>query len=556
MGRLAPASLLALLALCLSGLAQPTEGRRPGGARLANADEVRQRLGLLPEYSDLVSVEALKIAVLDYGFDGVGRRAYLPASAVVVEDYDPDFVRRHNLGDPAYRKPLEPGNRHGRTMAQIIWAMTGSRPGGPQFFLLNANGPTMLRRAIRYAIEQKVDLILFSGSFEGGGNGDGRGPINRYVGEALAAGILWVNSAGNYGGRVYNGPVRLDPDGYLRFRDGPDGTALRFRNRLDENTVTVTLTWNDYGEEEDAGTNKDLDLSVEDPSGRVLAAGDKKQVSGDREPGPGESKNPRERVVLTDLPADLDGNYRIRIRARSNNFTAADRIRVLVTAGREGYIRPTGKPEEGLTFFDATGTGELYPPADNPQVLTVGDNDAASALGPTADNRVKPDVLLDDSRAYFTDGEVTAGSSNAAAYVAGAVAVLKAAAPGLRMRHLFQLVRPQTTRRTREILPPPTPTDLRPARRQGPSVALRLGRAGQVTLTLPPPPYARPSMPSPPQSGSRQLRTAPAPAVPSTTTGRRDELLATIFANRFWRTPSWARLAELVRTDGSGLGRR
>src|SRR5262249_13503474 len=204
-------------------------------------------------------------------------------------------------------------------MAQIVWAVTGSHPRGPQFYLLNANGPTMLRRAVRYAIEHKVDIILFSGAFEGGGNGDGRGFINRVVADALAAGILWINAAGNYGHRVYNGPVRVDRDGYLRFRDGPDGTALRFRNRLDENTVTVTLPWNDYREQEDAGTDKDLDLYVEDWNGKRLGASAKTQVSGPRAAGPDESRNPRERVVLPDLPANLDFNYRIRIRAKTNN---------------------------------------------------------------------------------------------------------------------------------------------------------------------------------------------------------------------------------------------
>src|SRR5947209_7472276 len=164
----------------------------------------------------------------------------------------------------------------------------------------------MLGRAVRYAIEQKVDMILFSGAFEGGGNGDGRGPINRVVADALAADILWINAAGNYGRHVYNGPVQVDTDGYLRFRDGADGTALRFRNRLDENTVTVTLTWNDYREQEDAGTDKDLDLYVEDWTGRRIGASEKTQVSGDAAPGPNESRNPRERVVLSDLPANLD----------------------------------------------------------------------------------------------------------------------------------------------------------------------------------------------------------------------------------------------------------
>ncbi|MCA1684785.1 MAG: S8 family serine peptidase, partial [Planctomycetia bacterium] len=391
----------------------------------------------------------VKVAVLDYGFDGVGGgRNYLPENSVVVEHYDPAFVRRFDLGDPDYRKGFEPANRHGRVMAQIVWAVTGSLPGGPKFYLLNANGPTMLRRAVRYAIEQRVDVILFSGSFEGGGGGDGRGPIDRTVSEALAAGILWVNAAGNYGGRVYNGPVRVLPDGFLRLRDGSDVAALRFRNRVDENTVSITLTWNDYRDQEDAGTDKDLDLYVEDWSGRRVGSGAKVQVSGPRSPGSNETRNPRERVVLPNLPAgpdvpsDPDYCYRIRVRAKRGHFTASDRVRILVTATRDAYLTPRGDaPREAVEFPDASGWGELYPPADHPLVLTVGDSDPSSSVGPTVDRRVKPDVIVEDSRAFFTDGLVSDGSSNAAAYVAGAVAVLKAAAPGLRPSHLLRIAR-------------------------------------------------------------------------------------------------------------------
>jgi hypothetical protein len=493
-------SIACLLALLACDRAAPAQAGRPVAARLANAQEVRRRLGLVPEYEDVRGIEAVKVAVLDYGFDGVGDgHPYLPDDAVVVEHYDPAFVRRHGLGDPEYRKSFEPLNRHGRVMAQIIWAVTGSRPSGPKFYLLNASGPTMLRRAVRYAIEQKVDLILFSGSFEGGGNGDGRGFINGIVADALAAGILWVNAAGNYGDRVYNGPVRVFPDGFLRLRDGSDVAALRFRNRLDENTVTVTLTWNDYREEEDAGTAKDLDLYVEDWAGRRVGAGEKVQVSGDRPPGPEESRNPRERVVLADLaagpevPADPDYTYRIRVRAKAGRFSARDRIRILLTASRDVYVAPGGEaPRDAVEFLDATGEGELYPPADNPLVLTVGDSSPDSSSGPTADGRLKPDVILEDSRAYFSDGQVTSGSSNAAAYIAGAVAVLKAAEPGLRPRHLLRLAQQGA----------PLP--------QAPSRGGAARGASTRASSVSPPP--------------------PSPAGP-----------------RAWRTPSRTRLAEMLR---------
>jgi subtilisin family serine protease len=451
------AVLTALLVVGRVGWAQSAAGGpgpvnppvRTAVPHLANPREIRERLGLTRDFGGIAGIESIKVAVLDYGFEGVGDgRPFLPAGAVVVEHYDPEFVRRNGLGDPEFRKPFEPGNRHGRIMAQLVWAVTGSYPGGPKFYLLNAGGPTMLRRAVRYAIEQKVDVILFSGSFEGGGFGDGRGPVDRIVADASAAGILWVNAAGNYGRRIYNGPVRILGDGYLRLRDGSDVASLRFRNHVDDNTVSITLTWDDYRDEEDAGTDKDLDLFVEDWAGRRVGSGEKVQVSGAKAAGPEESRNPRERVVLTGLPAspgivaDPDYCYRIRIRARRGRFTATDRIRVLVTSARETYWTPGGDaPREALDFLDASNSRELYPPADSPLVLTVGDSDPTTSIGPTLDGRVKPEVVLDDARAFFTDGEILAGSSTASAYVAGAVVLLKAAAPSLQPRHLLRLAR-------------------------------------------------------------------------------------------------------------------
>jgi hypothetical protein len=498
--------------------------RGPSVARLANAGEVRQRLGLAPGYDNVSGLEAVKIAVLDFGFDGVdGVRPYLPVNAVVVEHYDPEFVRRFHLGDPEYRKAFAPRNNHGRILAQIVWAVTGFRPGGPKFYLLNANGPTMFRRAVRYAIEAKVDVILFGGSFEGGGNGDGRGPINDIVTDALAADILWVNAAGNYGRHVYNGPVEVLPDRFLRLGSGPDSSALRFRNLLDENTVAVTLTWNDYRREEDAGTDKDLDLYVEDWEGQPIGASELVQVPRDKKAGPNESRNPRERVILPDLAAARDRDYRIRIRAKKGTFTSADQIRVLVTSSREAFFDPeTNAPSPAVRFWDATGKGEIYPPADHPLVLTVGDISPSSSRGPTADHRVKPDVTLPDSRAIFSNGEVSAGASNAAAYFAGVVAVLKAADPGLRTRHLLWFAH------------------------YGPADAVPTGRVGaqapirdvwpRVRIPIVPEGYGRPS----PYSTQRLLVSTKSVAQAGPQQSR---------PRRLWRTPTREQLAERVRTD-------
>jgi hypothetical protein len=424
-------------------------------ARLANADEIRKSLGLLPDYAALPRIKDVKVAVLDFGFAGADR-PYLPKKAIVVEHYDRDFIRRFNLGDVNFIRPLDPNNAHGRYMAQLVWAMTGNHPDGPQFYLLNANGPTMFRRAVRFAIELKVDIILFSGTFEGAGNYDGRGPINAAVDEAVAAGIIWINAAGNTGGMVYNGPVDLTPHGNVRLGTG---TALRFSNRFDENTVTITLTWNDYRDIEDLGTDKDLDLVVEDVNGREVGASRLKQVPPGREAKDGETKNPRERVVLTDLPAVSPGQeYRIRVRAKGGSFGPRDRLRILVAAERNTPFHDprTGKTVQPVELFDATRGGEIYPPADHAGVLTVGDRSSASAVGPTADGRVKPDVGLASSVARFTNGEESGGSSNAAAYFAGAVAAMRSVEPSLTTAHIRQWVRRlDSISRTPDPEPPP-----------------------------------------------------------------------------------------------------
>src|SRR5262249_2023918 len=76
------------------------------GSRLANVQEIRKQLGITPAYENLPGIDSIKIAVLDYGFDGInGPRSYLPADTVIVEHYAPEFVRQFNLGDPEYRKP-------------------------------------------------------------------------------------------------------------------------------------------------------------------------------------------------------------------------------------------------------------------------------------------------------------------------------------------------------------------------------------------------------------------------------------------------------------------
>ena len=415
---------------------QPAKPLPGPSARLLNAAEVRTQLGLTSVKPSPAKLAAMKIAVLDFGFEGVDpKKLNFPPGSAIVEQYPPEWVKANNLGDPDYQKGFEPGNAHGRLMAQATWAVTGGDSQGPAFLLLNANGPTMFRRAVRHAVEQGAQIILFSGHFEGGGNGDGRGPINAVVDEAVRAGVVWINAAGNHHGRVFNGPITPGKDGFVTF--GPtQKPALTFVNRLDENTFTITMTWNDYGAQEDAGTAKDLGLIVETAAGKEIGRADLKQVAGDKPAADGETRNPRERLVLPALGA---GTYRIRVMGNGGTFEAKDRLRILLSPSRsDPYPHPTTeKPTDPVVFADQTNAEEIYPPADHPRVLTVGEASSNSAVGPTTDRRLKPDLVLPTLPAKWSNGEVSAGTSYSAAYFTGVVASLKADQPTLSTNHLM-----------------------------------------------------------------------------------------------------------------------
>jgi len=77
----------------------------------------------------------------------VGARQYLPASAVVVEHYDPEFCPPLQTG--RFRTTANRSRRSTATVARwrkLSGAVTGFHADGPRFYLLNANGPRTLLR--------------------------------------------------------------------------------------------------------------------------------------------------------------------------------------------------------------------------------------------------------------------------------------------------------------------------------------------------------------------------------------------------------------------------
>ena len=130
---------------------------------------------------------------------------------------------------------------------------------------------------------------------------------------------------------------------------------------------------------------------------------------------------------------DLDGQTTIGARGGNHAF---DKGMILVTSAGNG----------GNSGFPTVGT-----PGDSPGILTIGavdsngDYASFSSIGPTADGRVKPDVMAQgaSSAVVDQDGNVTTGSgtSFSSPIMAGAVASLWQARPEVPNGHLMQVIR-------------------------------------------------------------------------------------------------------------------
>lgn len=361
--------------------------------KISNLNDVRQALQWSARQPTVTPKRAVRIAVLDKGFHGarqeIGRT--LPSNT--------------RMFDGPVATPDDLTSDHGLRMAQIVTSLITDdlrSANRLDLRLYNTYGFTNLQASIRQAIADKVDIILYSEVWEYGGNLDGRGFINAEVNRALNAGILWFNAAGNFALTTYNSGIRTLAEDWVELPD--TNRALKLVCKAPQGrkcAAKVVLSWNDFKDSSEPGTDKDLDLALTDDLLNIRRTSTLRQSADQAENRPGYTKYPRE-IVSDELEP---GSYYIRVKNISKNFGAKDRLRI--SADGEFLEIPSGDRAENLPT-----------PADNPGVITVGasDSDRSSRsvkLG-------KPDVLTISS-IKLEDGSEFRGSSNANA-IAAAVA--------------------------------------------------------------------------------------------------------------------------------------
>lgn len=394
--------LISVLVLCFSF--QSALGASP----FSNLDGLKSSLGFSSYYSQQNSGRRLKIAVLDKGFYGYEKELgkTLPSST------------RYVPGPVA--NPENVNVEHGLRMAQILVGMMTNEMQAtqwmPELTLYNVFGYSNFKAAIDDVIANKVDIVLYSEVWEYGGNFDGTGFINNEVNRATRNGIIWVNAAGNFHLTTYNAGIRPIKDNWVQLPDQNNALMIRCENKNGKCPVKIVLSWNDFKNDVELGTDKDLDLALTDDLLNIVQNSALKQSTDPKEARPGFSKYPRE-IIAAELS---QGTYFLRVKNRSLNFADHDQLRITV----DGDVK---MPSHSL---DET----ILNPADNTTVVTVGASDSDRSSLSTSKN--KPDLLAPSS-IQLTNGGEYRGSSNSAAVVAAGFGILKSLEPRMTRKDLL-----------------------------------------------------------------------------------------------------------------------
>ena len=345
----------------------------------------------------------VKIAVIDGGFQGFEARQ---ASG----DLPPSLYTQNFCSSPF---PNNAGGPHGTAVAEIVHDMAP----GARLFLYCAESLTDMLFAMNDIISQGVHVIVHSRIIFNTSRGDGTVPPGAppSVPEALVTqahnnGILWVNAAGNTADLHWSGTY-ADPDnvGFHLFGPNDVGNTITIPTNR---TVTVFLKWDDW-----PATAQDYDLYLARSSTNEVVASSRDVQDGD--------DRPIETLSFTNTGPSED--FYVAIQRFSASTTPRFDLTVLGNTPLEYPVAATS-----IDDFSASPRSMATGAAcwENRQV------DFFSALGPTIDGRVKPDItglssITTQTFGPFSDCTTSGllGTSATAPQVGAAAALVKDANP-------------------------------------------------------------------------------------------------------------------------------
>jgi Subtilase family len=383
--------------------------------------------------------QGLTIAVLDMGFGSnwpaLQAIAELPPpSQVIAQSFDPN-------GGLAGSNTYDNSTEHGQLVAQTVYDYAPAA----RYLFVNYHTEAQFVAAVGWLIAQHPNIVVHSNSFLDGPF-DGTNAPAQAVDRAAASGILWFNSAGNYGLKHWSG-AWSDPDGD-GILDWPN-SGWTFPQSTGE-TIGFTLSW-------PGAPGSVLRLVLQ----HLGSDGAWSTVASSR-PIPGGSATGAE---IPGYVSPHGGTYRLQAQLVSGPPPAG----TLTLFSREIPLAPMG----------GSAVGSVPTPADAAGALAIGAVDwhanagaSYSSQGPTADGRLKPDLVAptNTSVADPAGGRHSAGGTSIACpNAAGAAALLWAAERAAGQNPTAADIRAELGRDALDLGPP------------GPDPAFGAGRARVYT---------------------------------------------------------------------------
>ncbi len=349
----------------------------------------------------------VKIAVIDLGFIGIASaqaRGELPGGIQTI-DYTGSGM-----------ESLTP---HGTAVAEIVNDMAPDA----QFILMKVSDEVDLENAKDDAVRMGAKIINHSVGWFNTSFYDGTGKIVEIANDARAKGIVWVNAAGNYGQRHYQGTYRPNAQNFHQFAGSDDTLSLQ-ANAGD--FVQVFLTWNDW-----PASSNDYDLILVDNSNNQQVASERIQSG---------TETPIETFAFRVASA---GTYHIKIRGDGN---PAPRTFSLFNLNQDIEYPTT----LASIISPADSTSVITVGAVSKDRYTVGPIQSFSSQGPTNAGVSKPDIVGPDcvttvsfagaASASLCNGvnSLFPGTSAAAPHIAGAAALILSANPGFSASQIEQ----------------------------------------------------------------------------------------------------------------------
>ena len=349
------------------------------GVEVIGADKV---------HAEGIKGDAVKIAVIDLGFQDYTTNPEIPLANIV------EAISFRANAD------IEAGESHGTACTEVVVDVAPNA----SLYLYNFDTGVEFGNAVDHAIVQGVDIITCSIGWVNAGGYDGTGFICDIVNNAHTNGILFVESAGNYANRHYEGTY-TDTDGDDFHEFGPGDEVLTLGTLPAGTPITLFLSWDDWPTSDQ---DYDLYLLVKIDEVWYGAANSTNWQTG--------TQPPAEAIVVETL---VEAYWGVGIA----KYSATRDVHF------ELYSFTNDFPEYNVK------SSSLCIPADAAGAMAAGATywsddslESFSSQGPTNDGRTKPDVTAPDGISTHVYGSGNFyGTSPSAPHTAGAAALLLSA---------------------------------------------------------------------------------------------------------------------------------